>query len=114
MLARIAGRLTAVVGIAGDLIKFARRLGFENWERKWNKLVSMPEPFCFGFELGICKHSRCTTGKCVKLCILPVGSCQSINSDSKYYRWNLGKGYKDRDGQMADIGAPALSVLVRR
>ena len=29
MLARIAGRLTAVVGIAGDPIKSARRLGFE-------------------------------------------------------------------------------------
>ena len=29
MPAKIAGRLTAVVGIAGDPIKFARRLGFE-------------------------------------------------------------------------------------
>lgn len=30
MPARIAGRLTAVAGIAGDRIKSARRLGFED------------------------------------------------------------------------------------
>lgn len=68
MLARIAGRLTAVVGIAGDRIKSARRLGSEGLAPRWSKRVSWPEQrLCFGRQFRVCNHNCCAVDRYVEL-----------------------------------------------